>query len=70
MGPARSELAGGRGCGGGLLPGGRRALVQAGPDVVGGVGPALPLVAGQHRTTGGDTRETGKSEQLPEAHGP
>jgi hypothetical protein len=63
--------------GGGL--GGRRCralderlvpFVQPGADVVGGVGAALALVAGEHDTTGRDSREPGHSQQLPEAHGP
>jgi len=45
-------------------------FVQAGTDVVGRVSPALPLVAGEHRTCRGDTGEAGQSEELPEAHGP
>ena len=45
-------------------------LVQPGPDVVGRVGPALPLVAREHRTGRGDTGEAGQSEELPEAHDP
>jgi hypothetical protein len=48
----------------------RVPLVQPGADVVGGVGAALALVAGQHHTAGRDSREPGHSQQLPEAHGP
>ena len=40
------------------------AVVQPRADVVGGVGPALPFVAGQHGSTSGDTGQTGQSEQL------
>ena len=43
-------------------------IVQAGPDVVGRVGAALPLVPGQHHATGGDTGQAGQPEELPEAH--
>ena len=46
------------------------ALVQPAAHVVRRVGPALALVAGQHRATGGDTGEAGQSEQFPEAHAP
>ena len=53
-----------------LLREGGVPLVQPSPDVVRCVGPALPLVAGQHRTGRGDTGEAGQSEELPEAHGP
>jgi len=49
---------------------GRGALVQARPDVIGGVGAALPFVARQHGAGGGDTGEAGQSEELPWAHGP
>ena len=54
----------------GLLDQRRVPLVQPGPHVVRGVGPALPLVAREHRTGRGDTGEAGQSEELPEAHGP
>ena len=46
------------------------ALVQPGADVVGGVGAALALVAGQDGTGRGDAGEAGQSEQLPGAHAP
>jgi hypothetical protein len=68
VGAAGGQLRRGRGCG--LLLDRGRPLVQPGADVVGRVGTALPLVAGDDHPTGRDTRETGKSEQLPEAHGP
>ena len=69
MPAAGRQLGGGRRLGHGL---GQRGvpLVQAGADVVRGVGAALPLVAGQHGTRRGDTGEAGQSEQLPGAHGP
>ena len=47
-------------------------LVQPCAHVVGGVGAALPLVAGQHGSTGGDAGQAGQSEQLQHvsaAHG-
>ncbi|MCW2685091.1 MAG: hypothetical protein JWP33_3004 [Blastococcus sp.] len=68
MGTAGGELRGRYRLG--LLGGGRRALVQPGPHVVGGVRAALTLVAGQHGTTGRDTGEAGQSYELPEAHAP
>ena len=46
------------------------ALVQPGADVVGAVGAALALVAGQNGTGRGDAGEAGQSEQLPGAHAP
>ena len=56
------QLGGGHRLGHGLELG--VPLVQPRADVVGGVGPALPFVAGQHGSTSGDTGQTGQSEQL------
>jgi hypothetical protein len=45
-------------------------LAQPGADLLGGVRPALPLTAGQHRPGRRDAGETGQAEQLRHPHGP
>jgi hypothetical protein len=54
----------------GLFPQGGVPFVEAGPDVVRGVGTALALIARDDHTGRSDPGEAGQSEELPEAHGP
>ncbi|WP_259594361.1 hypothetical protein [Mycobacterium shottsii] len=42
-------------------------LVQPGPDLIGRVGTAFPLVAYHQRATGDDAGDTGQSKPLPHA---
>ena len=42
-------------------------LVQTGPDVVGGVGIAAPLIARDQNATSDDTGDTGQADPLPDA---
>ena len=50
-----------------LLLGFGQPLVQAGADVIGGVGIAAPLIARDQRATGDDTGDAGHSNPLPDA---
>jgi hypothetical protein len=45
-------------------------LAQPGADLLGGVRPALPPTAGQHRPGRRDAGETGQAQQLRHPHGP
>jgi hypothetical protein len=41
--------------------------MQPGPDLVGRIGPAFPLIAHHQRTAGDDAGDTGQADPFPNA---